>query len=42
MAYQGDDDDDLPEAPPLQMITESFSQISVVQENDKQNNNKTK
>lgn len=32
-----DDDDDLPEAPPIQMILETFSQVTVTPENNDSN-----
>ena len=40
MGYK--DDDDLPEAPPIQMVTETFSQVIVTPENNSNNNNKDK
>lgn len=39
MGYIGDDDDDLPAAPPIQMITETFSQVTVSPENNSSNDN---
>lgn len=39
MGYNGDDDDDdLPEAPPIQMITETFSEVKVTPERNIPNN----
>lgn len=40
MGYTGDDDDDdndLPEAPPIQLITETFSQVTITSESAKNN-----
>lgn len=34
-----DDDDDLPESIPIQMVTETFSQIIVKKENDTSDGN---
>ena len=40
MGYTGDEDDDLdlPEAPPIQMVTETFSQIISTPEQQKDDN----
>lgn len=35
MGYNGDDED-LPEAPPIQMVTETFSEVKVTPENNTQ------
>lgn len=37
MAYNDEDDDDLPEAPPIQMVTETFSEVKVTPDNNTQN-----
>lgn len=36
MGYNGDDDDDLPEAPPITMVTETFSEVKVTPESNAQ------
>ena len=41
MGYK-DDDDDLPEAPPIQMITETFSQVIVTPEDKPKSDNNEK
>lgn len=35
-----DEDEDLPEAPPIEMVTETFSQVIVKPENSDNNNKK--
>lgn len=41
MGYK-DDNDDLPEAPPIQMVTETFSQVIVTPEDNTKNDNDEK
>lgn len=41
MGYK-DDNDDLPEAPPIQMVTETFSQVIVTPEDSTKNDNDEK